>query len=80
MYDRLRKEVNWEAERIDGWMVHAVGFDESGDLHMVNIWESREKMSEAFAVRLGRVMRESGIPAPQAEIVLAYNVNVLETN
>ena len=39
MYDRLRKEVDWETEPIDGWMVHAVRFDESGDLHMINIWE-----------------------------------------
>ena len=80
MYDRLRKEVNWETERIDGWMVHAVRFDESGDLHMINIWESREKMSEAFASRLGPVMREIGIPAPQAEVFTAYNVNVFEAN
>ena len=79
MYDRLRKEVNWETERIDGWMVHAVRFDESGDLQMINIWESREKMSAAFASRLGPVMRKIGIPAPQAEVFTAYNVNVSQT-
>ena len=80
MYDRLRKEVNWEGERIDGWMFHAVCFDESGDLRMINIWESREQMSEAFASRLGPVMRKIGIPAPEAEVLPAYNVNVFGTN
>ncbi len=78
MYETLRQEVRWETEPIDGWIVHAVRFDESGDLHMVNIWESREKMSEAFASRLGPVMRKIGIPAPQAEVFPAYNVNVLK--
>ena len=52
MYERLRQEVGWEADPPDGWIMHAVGFDESGELHMTNIWESSEKMSEAF-VSLG---------------------------
>ena len=25
MYERLRQEVGWETEPIDGWMMHAVG-------------------------------------------------------
>ena len=64
---------------MDGWITHAVGFDESGDLHMVNVWESIEKMQEAFASRLMPVMKKIGIPAPQAEVYPAYNVNVFTT-
>ncbi len=79
MYETLRQEVGWEAEPIDGWISHAVGFDESGDLHMVNIWESTEKMQEGFVSRLMPVMQKIGIPPPRAEIVPAHNVNVFTT-
>ena len=79
MYDRLRQEVGWEAEPIDGWIMHAVRFDESGELHMINIWESTEKMEEAFVSRLMSVMQRIGIPAPQVEVYPAYNLNVFTT-
>jgi len=76
MYDRLRQEVGWETEPIDGWMMHAVRFDESGELHMINIWESTEKMREGFVSRLMPVMQKIGIPEPRTEVYPAYNVNV----
>ncbi len=79
MYDRLRKEVDWEGRKIDGWMAHAVRFDESGELHMINIWESVEKMNEGFVSRLMPVMQKIGIPEPRAEVYPAYNVNVFKT-
>ena len=76
MYERLRQEVGWETEQIDGWIMHAVRFDESGELHMINIWESTEKMREGFVSRLMPVMQKIGIPEPRAEVHLAHNVNV----
>jgi len=80
MYEKLRQEVGWETEPIDGWMMHAVRFDESGELHMINIWESTEKMKEGFVSRLMPVMQKIGIPEPRAEVYPAYNVNVFKTN
>ncbi len=79
MYETLRQEVRWETEQIDGWIMHAVRFDESGDIHMINIWESTEKMSEAFVSRLMPVMKKIGIPEPQVKVYPAYNVNVFKT-
>ncbi|MCH7736979.1 MAG: hypothetical protein IH872_06205 [Chloroflexi bacterium] len=79
MYETLRQEVGWETDQIDGWIFHAAGFDESGDIHMTNIWESTEKMKEGFVSRLMPVMQRIGIPAPQVEIYPAYNVNVFTT-
>ena len=79
MYERLRQEVGWETEPIDGWMMHAVCFDESGDIRMTNVWESTEKMEEGFVSRLMPVMKKIGIPAPRAEVYPAYNVNVFTT-
>ena len=79
LYDSLRQEVGWETDQIDGWIVHAVRFDESGEIQMVNVWDSLDDMSEAFANRLGPVMRKIGIPQPRVEVHDAYNVNVFAT-
>ena len=79
MYERLRQEVGWETEPIDGWIMHAAGFDDSGAIHMTNVWESTEKMQEGFVSRLMPVMQKIGILAPRAEVYPAYNVNVFTT-
>ena len=79
MYEKLRQEVGWETEPIDGWIMHAVGFDESGELHMINIWESTEKMKEGFVSRLMPVMQKIGIPEPRVEIYPVHNINVFKT-
>ncbi len=79
MYDRLRREVGWETEHVDGWNVHIVRFDESGEIHMVNIWESQEKLEQGFASRLMHVMQKIGIPEPRVEVYPAYNVEVFTT-
>ena len=80
MYERLRQEVGLETEPIDGWLMHVVSFDKSGDIRMTNVWESTEKMEEGFVSRLMPVMRKIGIPPPQAEIYPAHNLNVFTTN
>ena len=79
LYESLRQEVGWETDRIDGWIVHAVHFDESGEVQMVNVWDSLDKMREGFRDRLGPVMRKLGIPQPRVEVHDAYNVNVFAT-
>ena len=79
IHERLRQEVGWETEPIDGWLMHAVCFDDSGDIHMGNIWESTEKMEDGFVSRLMPVMRKIGIPPPQAEIYPVHNLNVFAT-
>ena len=80
MYQRLRQGVKWETEPVDGWIVHAVRWDESGRIHITNIWESIEHMQTAFATRLGPVMRKVGIPPPRGEVHETFNVNVCETS
>ena len=79
MYEMLRQEVGWETEQIHGWIVHIVRFDESGEIHMVNIWESQEKLEQGFASRLMHVMQKIGIPEPRVELYPAHNVEVFAT-
>jgi len=78
-YDQLRKGVGWVNKPIDGWIMHAVRFDQSDTIHMVNIWESTEKMKKAFVSRLMPVMKKIGIPEPQVEVYPTYNVNIFKT-
>ena len=75
MYETLRKEVRWETQHPDGLIMHAAGFDESGDIHVVDIWESKEKMDGFFGSRLIPAMQKHNIPVPQANVYPAYNVN-----
>ncbi len=79
MYQRLRQGVEWDTEPVDGWIVHAVYWDDSGGIHMTNIWESPEHNRAGFATRLGPVMRRIGIPPPQDEVHRTFNVNVFKT-
>ena len=79
LYEKLRQEVGWETKPIDGWIFHAASFDESGDIHRINVWESIEKMEEGFASRLVPAMKKLGIPKPEVEIYTTHNVNVFKT-
>ena len=79
MCENPRQEVGWETEPIDSWLMHAVCFDDSGDIRMTNIWESTEEMEDGFVSRLMPVMRKIGIPPPQAEIYPIHNLTVFAT-
>jgi hypothetical protein len=76
MYQMLRQRVAWEIEPVDGWIVHTARWDDSGAIHMTNIWESFEHMQNGFATRLGPIMRSIGIPPPHVEVHPTFNVNV----
>ncbi len=42
MYETLRKEVNWERNHPAGVILHATGFDESGNnVRVADIWGIR---------------------------------------
>ncbi len=78
MYKRLRQGVNWDGEPVDGWLAHAVRWDESDVIHMTNMWVSVEHMQKGFATRLGPVMRKIGIPPPHGEVHETFNLTVFQ--
>ena len=61
MCEKPRQKVGWKIEPIDSWLMHAVCFDDSGEIRMTNIWESTVKMEDGFVSRLMPVMRKMGI-------------------
>jgi len=80
MYQSLRQGVNWDAQPVEGWLAHAVYFDDSGGIHMTNMWRSIDHMQNGFATRLGPVMRQIGIPPPHGEVHETFNLSVFQTN
>ena len=62
---------------MDGWLPHAVYWDESGGSHITNMWVSIEHICRTlFATRLGPVMRSIGIPPPHGEVHETFNLSV----
>jgi hypothetical protein len=47
-YDVLRKEVDWEHKHPAGGVFHAASFDDAGNAHVADVWESAEELN-AFA-------------------------------
>jgi hypothetical protein len=76
MYEALRPEVKWETNRPPGGLFHACGFDEAGDLHVADVWESVEAMNEFVTTRLLPGMKNLGIPPPEVSVFPAHNLNV----
>jgi hypothetical protein len=74
-YESLRPLVRWESEHPDGALLHCCAFDENGGVHVVDIWESREKPDAFFGTRLMPVMQEKGIEMPQPSVYEVYNVD-----
>ena len=47
-YDVLRTEVDWEHKQPVGGVFHAASFDDAGNVHVADVWESAEALN-AFA-------------------------------
>jgi precorrin-4 methylase len=68
MYETLRKEVDWEHNHPAGVILHAAGFDESGNnVRVADIWESEEQLNNFVSNRLMPVMQKGGVPATKVE-------------
>ncbi len=76
MYESLRPEVNWEGEPAPGGLLHVCAFDDAGDLHVADVWESVEAMNEFVHTRLAPGMQKLGIPVPSVSVFPVHNVNV----
>lgn len=76
IYDSLRPEVNWERNNPPGGLFHACSFDDKGDLHVADVWETPEAMNQFVTSRLMPAMKKLGIPAPAVEAYPLHNMNI----
>ena len=75
MYDTLRAEVDWVHKQPQGAISHAASFDEAGDAHVVDVWNSPEELDNFLQTRLGPAFQKFNIPQPQVEIYPLHNMD-----
>lgn len=75
MYESLKPEVNWETNHPDGAIFHAAAFDNEGNIHVADVWESGEKTNAFVGGRLMPAFQKLDIPAPEVNVYPAHNIN-----
>lgn len=73
IYENARNEVNWEANPPPGMIFHASSFDESGNLRVVDIWESENQLNNFLNTRLKPYLQKVNVSLPKGEIYPIYN-------
>ena len=75
-YEELRKEVDWEHKHATGQILHAAGFDDSGNnIRVADIWQSEQDFNNFVNSRLKPAMERLNITMPKGEIVPIHNLN-----
>ena len=78
IYEKARKEVNWEGNRPPGIILHAASFDDSGsNIRVADIWESEDQWNNFLNTRLMPYMQKEKVPPLKNEIFQIHNINAL---
>jgi hypothetical protein len=77
LYEKARKEVNWEGNPPPGLILHVASFDNSGSIHVSDIWESEDQWNNFLNTRLMFYMQKNRVPPLKTEIFPIHNVNAL---
>ena len=77
-YEQLRKEVGWEQTHPSGVILHCAGIDNSGIIHVADIWESEEDFNNFVTNRLKPVMDKINLPMPKGELIPIHNLNAFQ--
>ena len=75
VYEALRKEIGWETNQPPGAMFHAAGLDDSGHVHVADVWESAEALKAFVDYRLLPTLQRLHIAPPSVQIYPAFNIN-----
>ena len=78
-YEALRKEVNWEQHQPEGGVFHAASFDDSGHIHVADIWESADAMNSFVEKQLAPAMQKLQITPPDVEVYPTHYINAYKS-
>ena len=70
MYESVRKEVKWDQNHPKGGVFHVSGFEDNGDMLVVDVWESADAMNEFFKTRLAPAMQKLKFPIPEVDVMV----------
>ena len=76
-YDVLRAEVDWENKHPMGGVFHAASFDDAGNVHVADVWESADELNAFAQTALMPAFAKHNIAPPTVTVypthkVLAY--------
>ena len=74
-YDTLIKEVGWKQTHPSGAIVHVASFDDKENIHVADVWESKEALDAFVEKQLMPVMKRMSIPMPSVEIFAVHNID-----
>lgn len=77
-YDLLRAEIDWENKQPAGGIFHAASFDDNGQIHVADIWDSAESLNAFAQNALMPTFARHNIAPPSVAVypthkVIAYN-------
>ena len=76
MYEKTRKEVDWEHKHPPGGVLHACSFDKSGKtIKIADVWESEADFMKFVQSRLQPVFEKNKFNPPKWEIFQIHNIN-----
>ena len=75
-YDLLRREVDWENKHPAGAVFHAASFDEAGNVHVADVWESAEELNAFAQTALMPAFARHNIPPPSVAVYPVHKVLV----
>ncbi len=74
-YDALIQEVGWKKTHPKGAIVHIASFDDAGELHVADVWESAEEMNHFVETRLMPVFKKMNLAMPEAKVYAIHNID-----
>lgn len=75
MYESVRREVKWETKIEPGGLLHVCAFDDRGEIHVADVWESDAAVNDFMTRRLMPVMKKLGVPEPSVMVYPIHNFN-----
>jgi hypothetical protein len=73
-YDVLRTEVDWENKQPAGGVFHAASFDDAGNVHVADVWESAEELNAFAQTALMPAFARNNIAPPTVSVYPTHKV------
>lgn len=73
-YEAVMREVDWKQKHAPGAILHAISFDDKGEAHAVDLWESQAALDAYVAERLVPVMVKMNVPPPSVQVFTTHDI------
>lgn len=78
-YEALRKDIDWERMQPEGEILHAAAFDDDGQIHVADVWESADALQTFVDQRLTPAFAKLELGPPHVDVYPLYNLNAFKS-